>query len=127
MSALPNFRPHQLRIDKQSEPDRDDRVAELTEQLVNERMASPRHVAEALDELSGTSDSNSDGNTHFAANLAAALIGGREDELQFWHRLEQQVREYLTREASTDAEFRVAKADDDAAEARDTARMGWAA
>lgn len=120
-------RSHQVRIDNQSEPDTDDRVAAITDQLVNERMQSPRHVAEALDELSGTSDSNSDGNTHFAANLAAALMGGREDELQFWHRLQAQVREYLKREASTDAEFRVAKADDDAAEMRDTARMGWAA
>ena len=118
---------HQRAIDNQSEPDTDDRVAAITEQLVNERMESPRHVAEALDELAGTSDSNSDGNTHFAANLAAAMMGGREDELQFWHRLEQQVREYLEREASTDAEFRVAKADDDAAEMRDTARSRWAA
>ena len=105
----------------------DNRVASLTEEIVNERMESPRHVAEALDELAGTSDSNSDGNTHFAANLAAALMGGREDELQFWHRLDKQVREYLKREASTDAEFRVAKADDDAAEMRDTARSRWAA
>ena len=120
-------RTHQLNIDSQSEPDTDDRVAAITEQLVNERMESPRHVAEALDELAGTSDHNSEGNTHFAANLAAALMGGREDELVFWHRLQQQVRDYLTREASTDAEFRVAKADDDAAEMRDTARMGWAA
>ena len=120
-------RAHQRAIDNQSEPDTDDRVAEITEQLVNERMESPRHVAEALDELSGTSDSNSDGNTHFAANLAAALMGGREDELVFWHRLQQQVREYLTRDASTDAADRIARADDDAAEARDMARMGWAA
>jgi len=120
-------RAHQLRIDGQSEAEANDRVAAITEQLVNERMESPRHVAEALDELAGTSDHNSEGNTHFAANLAAALMGGREDELVFWHRLQQQVRDYLTREASTDAEFRVAKADDDAAEMRDTARMGWAA
>jgi len=118
---------HQRAIDNQSEPDTDDRVAAITEQLVNERMDSPRHVAEALDELSGTSDHNSEGNTHFAANLAAALMGGREDELVFWHKLDQQVREYLTRDASTDAADRIARADDDAAEARDMARMGWAA
>jgi len=120
-------RAHQLRIDGQSEAEANDRVAAITEQLVNERMESPRHVAEALDELAGTSDHNSEGNTHFAANLAAALMGGREDELVFWHRLQQQVREYLTRDASTDAADRIARADDDAAEARDMARMGWAA
>ena len=112
---------HQRAIDNQSEPDTDDRVAAITEQLVNERMDSPRHVAEALDELSGTSDHNSEGNTHFAANLAAALMGGREDELVFWHKLDQQVREYLTRDASTDAAFRVAQEESEAAEARDMA------
>ena len=120
-------RAHQRAIDNQSEPDTDDRVAAITEQLVNERMESPRHVAEALDELSGTSDSNSDGNTHFAANLAAALMGGREDELVFWHRLQQQVREYLSRDASTDAAFRVAQEESEAAEAQDMARSRWAA
>lgn len=120
-------RTHQLNIDSQSEPDTDDRVAAITEQLVNERMESPRHVAEALDELAGTSDHNSEGNTHFAANLAAALMGGREDELVFWHRLQQQVREYLARDASTDAAFRVAQEESEAAEAQDMARSRWAA
>lgn len=114
-------------FDAPAELETDDRVAELTEELVDERMASPRHVAEALDELSGTSDHNSDGNTQFAANLAAALIGGREDELQFWHRLEQQVREYLTREASTDAEFRVSQQIAEAEDMRAESRMGRAA
>lgn len=118
---------HQRVIDNQSEPDTDGRVAAITAQLVNERMESPRHVAEALDELAGTSDHNSEGNTHFAANLAAALRGGREDELVFWHRLDQQVREYLAREASTDAAFRVAQAEIEAAEAQDMARSRWAA
>jgi len=118
---------HQLRIDGQAEAEANDRVAAITEQLVNERMESPRHVAEALDELAGTSDHNSEGNTHFAANLAAALMGGREDELQFWHRLDQQVREYLSRDASTDAAFRVAQEESEAAEAQDMARSRWAA
>jgi len=121
-------RAHQLRIDGQSEAEANDRVAAITEQLVNERMESPRHVAEALDELAGTSDhNNSEGNTHFAANLAAALMGGREDELVFWHRLQQQVREYLARDASTDAAFRVAQEESEAAEAQDMARSRWAA
>ena len=119
-------RAHQLRIDGQSEAESNDRVAAITEQLVNERMESPRNVAEALDELAGTSDHNSEGNTHFAANLAAALMGGREDELVFWHRLDQQVREYLARDASTDAAFRVAQEESEAAEAQDMARR-WAA
>ena len=127
MSALPNFRPHQLRIDNQSEPDYDDRVAAITEQLVNERMESPRHVAEALDELAGTSDHNSDGNTHFAADLAAALMGGPGARESYFASLESKARTYLARDASTDAEFRVSKDDDDAAEARDMARMERAA
>lgn len=124
-------RAHQLRIDGQSEPDTDDRVAAITEQLVNERMESPRHVAEALDELAGTSDHNSDGNTHFAADMALVLdssdVAFEAHAVAFFHKLRDQVRTYLARDASTDADFRVSKGDDDAAEARDTARMGWAA
>lgn len=105
----------------------DNRVAVLTEQLVDERMESPRHVAEALDELAGTSDHDSDGNTVFSANLARALMGTQDDEQAFFRQLIDQVRTYLSRDASTDAEFRIAKDDDDAAEARDMARSRWAA
>ncbi len=98
--------------------DTDDRVAELTEQLVEERMESPRHVAEALDEIGGWSDHNSDGNTIFSADLAAALNGGQGARDAYFATLEQKVRDYLRRDASTDAEFRVSQQDADAAEMR---------
>lgn len=105
----------------------DNRVAVLTKQIVSDRMESPRHVAEALDELAGTSDHNNDGNTHFSADLAAALMAGPGAREAYFATLETKVRTYLARDASTDAEFRVSKDDDDAAEAQDLARMRNAA
>lgn len=105
----------------------DNRVASLTEEIVNERMESPRHVAEALDELSGTSDHNDEGNTQFAASFAAALLGNDSDWMAYRERVMSMVRTDMQREASSDAAFRVSKDEDDAAEARDTASSRWAA
>lgn len=113
---------HQRQIDSQSEPDTDDRVAALTQKIVSERMDSPRHVAEAIDELAGTSDVNSDGNTHFAADMAAVLdatdAAFNAEAIRYFHRLRDKAREYLRREAESDAEFRIAQQDADADEAR---------
>ena len=120
-------RTHQLRIDNQSEPETADRVAELTEQLVDERAESPRHVAEALDELGGWSDHNDDGNTIFSADLAAALMGGPGAREAYFAELDQKVRTYLARDASTDAEFRVSQQIAEAEEMRAESRMGRAA
>ena len=120
-------RSHQRNIDAQSEPDTDDRVAALTEQLVNERADSPRHVAEALDELGGWSDHNDDGNTIFSADLAAALMGGPGAREAYFATLDQKVRTYLARDASTDAEFRVSQQIAEAEEMRAESRMAVAA
>lgn len=105
----------------------DNRVASLTEEIVNERIESPRRVAEALDELGGGSDHNSDGNTHFSADLAVALMGGPGAREAYFATLEQKVRTYLARDASTDAEFRVSQQIAEAEEMRAESRSRWAA
>ena len=124
-------RAHQLRIDSQSEPDRDDRVAELTEQLVDERMNDPVRIAAEIDELAGTSDYNSDGNTQFAAWMALVLdssdVAFEAHAVAFFQQLREKVRASMARDASTDAAAQVAKDDDDAAEMRDMYRARNAA
>ena len=124
-------RTHQLRIDNQSEPETDDRVAELTEQLVDERMNDPVRVAAEIDELAGTSDYNSDGNTQFAAWMALVLdssdVAFEAHAVAFFQQLREKVRASMARDASTDAAAQVAKDDDDAAEMRDMYRARNAA
>ena len=124
-------RTHQLRIDNQSEPETDDRVAELTEQLVDERMDDPVRVAAEIDELAGTSDYNSDGNTQFAAWMALVLdssdVAFEAHAVAFFQQLREKVRASMARDASTDAAAQVAKDDDDAAEMRDMYRARNAA
>ena len=124
-------RTHQLRIDNQSEPETDDRVAELTEQLVDERMDDPVRVAAEIDELAGTSDYNSDGNTQFAAWMALVLdssdVAFEAHAVAFFQQLREKVRASMERDASTDAAAQVAKDDDDAAEMRDMYRARNAA
>lgn len=131
MSAMPNFRPNQLRIDNQSEPDRDDRVADRTEALIDERMNDAVRIAAEIDEIVGASDHNRDGNTNIAADMALVLdssdVAFDAHAIAFFHKLREQVRRSMHRDASTDAEFRVSKDDDDAAEAQDMARMRNAA
>ena len=124
-------RTHQLRIDNQSEPETDDRVAELTEQLVDERMSDPVRVASEIDEIAGTSDHNADGNTHFAADMALVLdssdVAFEAHAVAFFQQLREKVRASMARDASTDAAAQVAKDDDDAAEMRDMYRARNAA
>ena len=131
MSALPNFRSHQLRIDNQSEPETDDRVAELTEQLVDERMNDAVRIAAEIDEIAGTSDHNADGNTQFAADMALVLdssdVAFEAHAVAFFQQLREKVRVSMARDASTDAAAQVAKDDDDAAEMRDMYRARNAA
>ena len=124
-------RTHQLRIDNQSEPETDDRVAELTEQLVDERMNDPVRIAAEIDELAGTSDFNADGNTQFAADMALVLdssdVAFEAHAVAFFQQLREKVRASMARDASTDAAAQVAKDDDDAAEMRDMYRARNAA
>ena len=124
-------RTHQLRIDNQSEPETDDRVAELTEQLVDERMNDPVRIAAEIDELAGTSDFNADGNTQFAADMALVLdssdVAFEAHAVAFFQQLREKVRVSMARDASTDAAAQVAKDDDDAAEMRDMYRARNAA
>ena len=124
-------RTHQIRIDNQSEPETDDRVAELTEQLVDERMDDPVRVAAEIDEIAGTSDQNADGNTQFAAEMALVLdssdVAFEAHAVAFFQQLREKVRASMARDASTDAAAQVAKDDDDAAEMRDMYRARNAA
>ena len=131
MSGLPNFRPHQLRIDNQSELDRDDRVAARTEALIDERMDDAVRIAAEIDEIVGTSDHNSDGNTEIAADMALVLdssdVAFEAHAVAFFQQLREKVRSSMERDASTDAAAQVAKDDDDAAEMRDMYRARNAA
>ena len=124
-------REHQLRIDNQSEPETDDRVAELTEQLVDERMNDAVRIAAEIDEIAGTSDHNADGNTQFAADMALVLdssdVAFEAHAVAFFQQLREKVRSSMERDASTDAAAQVAKDDDDAAEMRDMCRARNAA
>ena len=118
MSALPNFRVHQLRIDNQSEPETADRVAELTEQLVDERMNDAVRIAAEIDEIAGTSDHNADGNTQFAADMALVLdssdVAFEAHAVAFFQQLREKVRASMARDASTDAAAEVARFDGNA-------------
>lgn len=124
-------RAHQRNIDNQSEPETDDRVAELTEQLVDERMNDPVRVASEIDEIAGTSDHNADGNTLFAADMALVLdssdVAFEAHAVAFFQQLREKVRASMERDVSTDAAAQVAKDDDDAAEMRDMYRARNAA
>jgi hypothetical protein len=77
----------------------DERAAEI----VDAWMTDPAKVAEALDELSGTSDLNSDGNTHFSADLAVMLDATGTDALQYVERLRRKLRDYFQRDAEVQA------------------------
>ena len=78
-------------------------LAEREAEIVDAWMADPAKVAEALDDIGASSDTNSDGNTHFSADLAAMLAATGTDALQYVERLREQVRGYLRRDAETDA------------------------
>ena len=113
MSGLPNFRPHQLRIDNQSELDRDDRVAARTEALIDERMDDAVRIAAEIDEIVGTSDHNSDGNTEIAADMALVLdssdVAFEAHAVAFFRTLRARVRESMRRDAETDAAAEIAR------------------
>lgn len=124
-------RAHQLRIDNQSEPDRDDRVAERTELLIDARMDDAVRIAAEIDEIVGTSDHNTDGNTEIAADMALVLdssdVAFEAHAVAFFQQLREKVRASMERDASTDAAAQVAKDDGDAAEMRDMYRARNAA
>ena len=129
MTALPY---HRYKGPGDFEPaDTDDRVAELTKQLVDERMNDPVRIAAEIDEIAGTSDHNSDGNTQFAADMALVLdssdVAFEAHAVAFFQQLREKVRASMERDASTDAAAQVAKDDDDAAEMRDMYRARNAA
>lgn len=81
----------------------DEAQAERAAEIVDGWLADPVKVAGALDELAGTSDINSDANTHFADNLAVMLAATGSDALQYVERLREQVRDYFKNDAQTQA------------------------
>lgn len=92
--------------------------AERAAEIVDAWMADPVKVAAALDDLAGTSDLNSDGNSHFAADLAELLMSGGDNLTARVYRFEQKVRDYFR----DDAEAKLQKWRDEGEEARDAAR-----
>ena len=111
-------------FDAPAELETDDRVAELTEQLVDERMNDPVRIAAEIDEIAGTSDHNADGNTQFAADMALVLdssdVAFEAHAVAFFHALRARVRESMRRDAETDAAAEIAREDRANAE-----MVGW--
>ncbi len=99
-------------------PDYDDTADIAAEEIIDGWMADPVKVAAALDEIAGTSDLNSDGNSHFAADLAELLSAGPDYRGEHIYRLERKVRDYFR----DDAEAELQKWRDEGEEARDAAR-----
>lgn len=89
---------------------------------VNEMMQSPRHLAAEVDEIAGTSDINGEGNTHFAADLAAVLASSEEafdaEAIRYFHRLRDRIRDRLQREADEEAEAEADRLREEAEEMR---------
>lgn len=95
---------------------RAERLDEMVDALLDERMADPARVASELDELAGTSDHNSDGNTMFSADIAAVLLASADafdgEAIRYMHKLRDQVRESMRRDAETDAWAEIARQDE---------------
>lgn len=86
------------------------------DELLAQRMDDPKLVAEAIDEIAGTSDHNNDGNTLFAASLATAILA---DDASVLESLRVQVRAYLTQAAETDVELEIARRQEESDEMRE--------
>lgn len=102
---------HWLAGDFDSDREREDAIAEAveerTDELIDKWMADPVKVASALDELSGTSDRNVDGNTHFSASLAAAFVLSGKHWQDYADDLYHSLKGYFKRDASTEAAHQI--------------------
>lgn len=83
--------------------ERDEWIAERAEAIVDERVCDPNKVAEALDDMAGSSDYGNHGNTLFSEMVARIVLADSGNEGAACSSLWLAVREYLLRDAETDA------------------------
>lgn len=86
--------------------ERDEWIAERAEVIADERISDVNKVAEALDDMASVSDHGLHGNTLFSemvARIVVADIADNESEGAACSSLFLAVREYLMRDAETDA------------------------
>ena len=117
-----------------AEQDRNDSRGEFIDTKLDELMESSAEVGSALDILMGDSDVGSDGNTLFAADMAAVLLASDvafgSEAVQFFYKLRERVRDQLRSDAETLVDEALAESEDAAAEARYEAQQadreqGW--
>ncbi|MGC7464226.1 hypothetical protein QT654_20575 [Xanthomonas citri pv. citri] len=105
-----------------AEQDRNDSRGEFIDTKLDELMESSAEVGSALDILMGDSDVGSDGNTLFAADMAAVLLASDAafgyEAVQFFHKLRDRVRDQLRADAETLVDADLAASEEAAAEAR---------
>ncbi|UEW68415.1 hypothetical protein [Xanthomonas phage MET23-P3] len=105
-----------------AEQDRNDSRGEFIDTKLDELMESSAEVGSALDILMGDSDVGSDGNTLFAADMAAVLLASDAafgyEAVQFFHKLRDRVRDQLRADAETLVDADLAASEESAAEAR---------
>lgn len=104
------------------EQDRNDSRGEFIDTKLDELMESSAEVSSALDILMGDSDVGSDGNTLFAADMAAVLLASDAafgaEAVQFFHKLRDRVRDQLRADAESLVDADLAASEEAAAEAR---------
>lgn len=105
-----------------AEQDRNDSRGEFIDTKLDELMESSAEVGSALDILMGDSDVGSDGNTLFAADMAAVLLASDAafgaEAVQFFHKLRERVRAQLRDDAESLVDADLAASEEAAAEAR---------
>ncbi len=93
----------QRQYDSESPDESGEAEAERAAEIVDGWMADPVKVAEALDDMAGTSDLNASGNSEFGAAIAELLACTGDEVLVHAERLREQVRTYFQRDAQTQA------------------------
>lgn len=105
-----------------ADQDRNDSRAEFIDTKLDELMESSAEVGSALDILMGDSDVGSDGNSLFAAGMAAVLLASDAafgtEAVQFFHKLRDRVRDQLRGDAESLVDADLAASEEAAAEAR---------
>lgn len=105
-----------------ADQDRNDSRGEFIDTKLDELMESSAEVGSALDILMGDSDVGSDGNTLFAADMAAVLLASDAafgaEAVQFFHKLRDRVRDQLRADAESLVDADLAASEEAAAEAR---------
>lgn len=89
---------------------------------INELLQDPRKLAEEIDELAGTSGHNAEGNTHFAADMAAVLVASdaafEAEAIRYFHRLQARLRDVIQRQVDEAAEAEADRLREEGEEAR---------